>query len=49
MCVSSLSFFFFLLYYGADVAWQFALAALGRIEGLLDYNRIRADMSSLVY
>ncbi|KAI0265610.1 Metalloenzyme, LuxS/M16 peptidase-like protein [Gloeopeniophorella convolvens] len=28
---------------------DFALAALGPIEGLLDYNRIRADMSSLVY
>ncbi|KAI0031174.1 mitochondrial processing peptidase beta subunit [Vararia minispora EC-137] len=28
---------------------DFALAALGRVEGLLDYNRIRADMSSLVY
>ncbi|VDB91782.1 unnamed protein product [Peniophora sp. CBMAI 1063] len=26
-----------------------AIAALGRIEGLLDYNRIRADMSSLTY
>ncbi|KAF8321992.1 Metalloenzyme, LuxS/M16 peptidase-like protein [Cantharellus anzutake] len=26
-----------------------AIAALGRIEGLLDYNRIRADMSSLIY
>jgi len=26
-----------------------ALAALGSIEGLLDYNRIRSDMSSLIY
>lgn len=26
-----------------------ALAAVGSIEGLLDYNRIRADMSSMVY
>jgi len=26
-----------------------AIAALGRIEGLLDYNRVRADMSSLIY
>ncbi|KAI0299489.1 Metalloenzyme, LuxS/M16 peptidase-like protein [Russula brevipes] len=26
-----------------------ALAALGSIEGLLDYNRIRADTSSMVY
>ncbi|KAF8834482.1 hypothetical protein BDN67DRAFT_976017 [Paxillus ammoniavirescens] len=26
-----------------------AVAALGPIEGLLDYNRIRADMSSLIY
>jgi processing peptidase subunit beta len=26
-----------------------AIAALGPIEGLLDYNRIRADMSSLIY
>jgi len=26
-----------------------AIAGLGRIEGLLDYNRIRADMSSLTY
>ncbi|KAI0315814.1 Metalloenzyme, LuxS/M16 peptidase-like protein [Amylostereum chailletii] len=26
-----------------------SLAAYGAIEGLLDYNRIRADMSSLVY
>jgi len=26
-----------------------AIAAMGRIEGLLDYNRIRADMSSLLY
>jgi len=26
-----------------------AIAALGSIEGLLDYNRIRADMSSMVY
>ena len=28
---------------------QIAIAALGKIEGLLDYNRIRADMSSLTY
>ncbi|KAJ3559490.1 hypothetical protein NP233_g11252 [Leucocoprinus birnbaumii] len=26
-----------------------ALAAVGSIEGLLDYNRIRADMSSMLY
>jgi len=26
-----------------------ALAALGSIEGLLDYNRIRSDMSSMLY
>ncbi|EGO23723.1 core subunit of the ubiquinol-cytochrome c reductase complex, QCR1 [Serpula lacrymans var. lacrymans S7.9] len=26
-----------------------AVAALGPIEGLLDYNRIRSDMSSLIY
>ncbi|KAF9483446.1 hypothetical protein BDN70DRAFT_873722 [Pholiota conissans] len=26
-----------------------AVAALGSIEGLLDYNRIRADMSSMLY
>lgn len=26
-----------------------AIAAVGPLEGLLDYNRIRADMSSLVY
>jgi len=26
-----------------------AIAAVGRIDGLLDYNRIRADMSSMVY
>lgn len=26
-----------------------AITGLGRIEGLLDYNRIRADMSSLTY
>jgi len=28
---------------------DFALAAIGRVEGLLDYNRIRADMSSMIY
>lgn len=28
---------------------QISIAALGSIEGLLDYNRIRADMSSLIY
>ncbi|WFC94089.1 mitochondrial processing peptidase [Malassezia brasiliensis] len=28
---------------------DFALAATGRVEGLLDYNRIRADMSGLMY
>lgn len=28
---------------------DFALAAVGRTEGLLDYNRIRADMSSMIY
>ncbi|KAH9912726.1 mitochondrial processing peptidase beta subunit [Epithele typhae] len=28
---------------------DFALAAVGPVEGLLDYNRIRADMSSLLY
>lgn len=28
---------------------QLSIAALGSIEGLLDYNRIRADMSSLIY
>ncbi|KAG6820626.1 hypothetical protein H0H93_014229 [Arthromyces matolae] len=28
---------------------DFALAATGSIEGLLDYNRLRADMSSMVY
>jgi len=26
-----------------------AIAALGSLDGLLDYNRIRADMSSLIY
>ncbi|KAF5362906.1 hypothetical protein D9758_007134 [Tetrapyrgos nigripes] len=26
-----------------------AIAALGSIEGMLDYNRIRADMSSMIY
>jgi len=26
-----------------------AIAAVGSIDGLLDYNRIRADMSSMVY
>ncbi|KAF7982865.1 hypothetical protein HWV62_25090 [Athelia sp. TMB] len=26
-----------------------SMAALGSIEGLLDYNRIRADMSSMIY
>ena len=26
-----------------------AIAATGRVEGLLDYNRIRADMSGLMY
>ncbi|KAK7464729.1 Mitochondrial-processing peptidase subunit beta [Stygiomarasmius scandens] len=26
-----------------------SIAALGNIEGLLDYNRIRADMSSMIY
>ncbi|CAE6498824.1 unnamed protein product [Rhizoctonia solani] len=26
-----------------------AIAALGRVEGLLDYNRIRSDMSSMLY
>ncbi|KDQ62146.1 hypothetical protein JAAARDRAFT_189512 [Jaapia argillacea MUCL 33604] len=26
-----------------------AVAALGSVEGLLDYNRLRADMSSLIY
>ncbi|WVQ68428.1 mitochondrial-processing peptidase subunit beta [Kwoniella europaea PYCC6329] len=26
-----------------------AIAALGRTEGLFDYNRIRADMSSMIY
>ena len=28
---------------------DFALAAHGRVEGILDYNRIRSDMSSLLY
>ncbi|KAF9453122.1 hypothetical protein P691DRAFT_801991 [Macrolepiota fuliginosa MF-IS2] len=28
---------------------DFALAAVGSIEGLLDYNRLRADMSSMLY
>ncbi|KAH8085953.1 Metalloenzyme, LuxS/M16 peptidase-like protein [Cristinia sonorae] len=28
---------------------DFAMAAVGPIEGLLDYNRIRADMSSMTY
>ena len=28
---------------------QIAIAAVGPVEGLLDYNRIRADMSSLTY
>ncbi|KAK0487204.1 Metalloenzyme, LuxS/M16 peptidase-like protein [Armillaria novae-zelandiae] len=28
---------------------DFALAALGSIEGLFDYNRIRSDMSSMIY
>jgi processing peptidase subunit beta len=26
-----------------------AIAAIGQTEGLLDYNRIRADMSSMIY
>ncbi|KAJ7638191.1 Metalloenzyme, LuxS/M16 peptidase-like protein [Roridomyces roridus] len=28
---------------------DFAMAAVGNIEGLLDYNRIRADMSSMIH
>jgi len=28
---------------------DFALSAIGRCEGLLDYSRIRADMSSMIY
>ncbi len=28
---------------------DFALAAIGRTEGLLDYSRLRADMSSMLY
>ncbi|PBK67325.1 hypothetical protein ARMSODRAFT_915697 [Armillaria solidipes] len=28
---------------------DFALAGLGSIEGLFDYNRIRSDMSSMIY
>ncbi|XP_006463920.1 core subunit of the ubiquinol-cytochrome c reductase complex [Agaricus bisporus var. bisporus H97] len=28
---------------------DFALAAVGSVEGLLDYNRIRADMASMLY
>ncbi|GMK59651.1 hypothetical protein CspeluHIS016_0802570 [Cutaneotrichosporon spelunceum] len=28
---------------------DFAMAALGRVEGILDYSRMRADMSSLTY
>ncbi|KAJ6579481.1 Metalloenzyme, LuxS/M16 peptidase-like protein [Mycena vulgaris] len=28
---------------------DFALAAIGNIEGLLDYNRIRSDMSSMTF
>ncbi|KAG6840318.1 hypothetical protein C0991_007468 [Blastosporella zonata] len=28
---------------------DFAMAATGSIEGLLDYNRLRADMSSMMY
>ncbi|KAG6919639.1 hypothetical protein DXG01_003503 [Tephrocybe rancida] len=28
---------------------DFAMAATGSIEGLLDYNRLRADMSSMIY
>ena len=28
---------------------DFALAAIGQTEGLLDYSRIRADMSSMIY
>lgn len=28
---------------------DFALAAVGSIDGLLDYNRLRADMSSMMY
>lgn len=26
-----------------------AMAAVGQVEGLLDYSRIRADMSSMIY
>jgi len=28
---------------------QIAIAAVGRTEALLDYNRIRSDMSSMIY
>jgi processing peptidase subunit beta len=28
---------------------DFALAAIGQTEGLLDYSRLRADMSSMIY
>jgi hypothetical protein len=31
------------------VLLQIAVAAMGSIEGLLDYNRLRADMSSLIH
>ena len=41
------SFFFFSS--STDEVLKFALAAIGRVEGLLDYNRIRADMSRCVF
>jgi len=28
---------------------DFALAAHGQVEGILDYNRIRSDLSSMIW
>ena len=32
-----------------NISFQIALAAVGSIDGLLDYSRIRNDMSSMIY
>ena len=32
-----------------SILFQFALAAVGSIDGLLDFGRIRNDMSSMIY
>ena len=43
------SFMLFSTSYSDTISFQIALTAIGSIDGLLEYSRIRNNMSSMIY